>query len=74
MQIYVFLTDDKYTTYTKIGNQTYNYINYTMTGELEYYKLDSGKDNDGFKKEIKISLIPKENDNIEIDCMIIKGE
>ena len=40
----------------------------------EYFKLDSGKDNDGFKKEIKISSIPKENDNIEIDCMIIKGE
>ena len=37
MQIYVFLADDKYTTYTKVGNQTYNYINYTMTGELEYF-------------------------------------
>lgn len=40
-----FLTDDKYTTYTKVGNQTYNYINYTMTGELEDFKLDSDKDN-----------------------------
>ena len=37
----------------------------------EYLKI---KDIHGFKKEIKISSIPKENDNIEIDCMIIKGE
>lgn len=57
IHVYVNLKNDKYTTYTKVGDKTYNYIDYTESGEPELAKEENVKDNKAYyvKNDVKIT-------------------
>ncbi|MCR5483192.1 MAG: hypothetical protein K6E99_02155 [Bacilli bacterium] len=59
IQIYVSLKNDKYTTFTKVGNETYNYINYTEYGEPKLSKSDSLKDNEAYYVDVNTKINKK---------------
>ena len=58
VSIYVSLTDGKYSTFTKVGNKTYNYINYTKSGE-PVVENDNYKDNTGYVVKVSETFTNK---------------
>lgn len=54
--VYISLSNNKYTTVTKVGDKTYNYINYTISGEPKYKSINSLEDNDSTYTEIGINI------------------
>ncbi len=56
MEIYVSVKNSKYTTLTKVDNETYDYINYSVKGEPIFGKIDSVEDYNSYYVDINTKI------------------